>query len=463
MQALTKAVAAEGLDVRFRSTADLAGRDPGSHPENFGARILALPGSPEAVAGLVRLCARLGLPIVPQGGRTGLVGATITRPGQLALSLERMNRIIEIDPASGTALVEAGVTLAALQSASAEHGLEPGIDLGARGTATIGGMVATNAGGMQAFRHGVMRHRTLGVEAVLADGSVLSDLTRVVKSTTGYDVKQLMIGSEGTLGIVTRVAVALVPLPKGSATALLALPDAATATSVTQRLQRATGFTLLTAELMSRDFLSMNAESQGAELPQGMLDSPMTLLIEIGAEDDASAAALLTDEVTALWERFGLTDGIVAQSLSQAKALWHLREEMSVFPRRYPGYISCDISVPPGNVDAYLAALGARLEALEPGLEFLVFAHIADGNLHVIPKRGGVEGAFCAALEHAIYSDLASLGGSMSAEHGIGTKKRQAYDTHVDPVKRALATRLKAALDPDGLFNPGVFGGETPA
>ncbi len=453
------AVAESGLDVRFRQHDELASRDPGTHPDNFGAGLMALPGSVQAVSGLVKLCARLSVPIVPQGGRTGLVGGTVSHPGMLVLSLERLDQIETLDPDAGIAVVQAGVTLQALQDACRPHGLEPGVDLGARGSATLGGMAATNAGGMQAFRNGVMRHRVLGLEAVMADGQLLSDMTQVIKSTSGYDVKQLLIGSEGTLGIITRIVVSLVPLPQGSATALLALPDAANALRLTGHLRKTPGITLLTSELMTRDFLQMNAEAHGLSLPQGVKESPVTLLVEIEGPSDEAAVEQLETVLNALPEECIVTDGTIAQTLKQRDELWHLREDMSVYARQYPGYLSCDISVPGYQIDQYLELMKQRMAALSPPLEALIFAHIADGNLHVITKRAHLTGSERSAAEDAIYAPLPALGGSISAEHGIGIKKSRAYNVHVSVQKKWMIAQIKAALDPLNIFNPDLFPG----
>ncbi|WP_068303695.1 FAD-binding oxidoreductase [Pararhodobacter sp. CCB-MM2] len=452
---LDAGIRALGLDIALRDAAELAGRHPGTHPDNFGAGLVARPADTAALAGLVRWCRAEGIALVPQGGLTGLVGGTVSAPGMLAVSTDRMTAIEAIDAASGIAVVQAGATLEAVQQACAAVGMEPGIDLGSRGTATIGGLVSTNAGGIQAFRHGVMRHRVLGLEAVLPDGSLLSDMTQVVKNTTGYDVKQLLIGAEGTLGIVTRVVLKLSPLPAARAVALLALPDATAALRLGQALNADPALSLQACELMTRDFLHLNAEAQGTSLPGGVAEAPVTLLVETAGATPEGAAAALETALDALWEPCGLLDGIVAQSLDQARRLWHLREDMSVFAARYPGYLSCDISVPPARVGEATARINAALAEVEPGLSALVFAHLLDGNLHVIPRRGGLTPALRARLEDAIYGGLAAMGGAMSAEHGIGSKKQRAYEAHVPAAKRAMVAAIKAVLDPAGLFNPG--------
>lgn len=452
---LSANIRALGKDITLRDADELRARDAGSDPANFAAGLMALPGDVDALAALVALCARLRVPVVPQGGRTGLVGGTASGEGMLLVSTERLNRIEDVDAASRTALVEAGVTLEALQRAAAAHGLEPGIDLGARGTATIGGMVSTNAGGIQAFRHGVMRHRVLGLEVVLADGRVLSDLTRVVKATTGYDVKQMFIGAEGTLGIVSRVVVKLGSLPAARATALVALPDAASALSVAAHFMARPGTELLACEIMSRGFLNMNAAAQETALAEGFASAPFSLLLDIDGASAGEAERALSEGLAEIWDAAGIREAVVAQSLQQAGRLWHLREDMSVFARLYPGHLSFDVSIPPSAIDAYCRGLRETLARVEPGLSPLIFGHIADGNLHVIPRRGNYDPDTRRRVEDAVCAGIEAIGGAVSAEHGIGAAKLGLYERFVSPQKRELVAAIKAMLDPHGLFNPG--------
>lgn len=277
----------------LREGAAAAALDPGWHPDNLGAGLVALPATTAEAQTTVRLCAEHGASVVPQGGRTGLVGGAVSAPGQVILSTARMDRILKIDPDARIAVVEAGATLQAVQAAAAAHGLQPGIDLPSRGSATIGGMIAVNAGGIMAFRNGVMRHQVLGLEAVLPDGGLYADMTRVVKNTAGYDLKHLFIGAEGTLGLVTRAVLRLEAAPAAQRSALLSLPGMDAAQGALRAALRPAAGELRAAEAMWRPFLRATAAAQGWSDPGLDMDAPMFLLLSLGGRDpDALEAAL---------------------------------------------------------------------------------------------------------------------------------------------------------------------------
>lgn len=261
-----------------RDSAALAGQDPGYHPQNLAGSFLVLPESTDQVAAVVRLCRQAGRALVPQGGLTGLVGGGAAQAGDVLLSLRRLNRIHRLDAASQTLDLDAGVTLEQAQALAAEAGLDPGIDLAARGSASIGGLVATNAGGIRAFRFGTVRQRVLGLEAVLADGSVYSDLRGLLKNTTGYDLKQLFVGAEGTLGIVTRAVLRLEPLQRPGATALLGLPDVDAAITIAARLRREHAERLFACEILWHDYLQCTAAPMGDSAPS-LAPCPLYLLV----------------------------------------------------------------------------------------------------------------------------------------------------------------------------------------
>ena len=430
--------------------------DPGWHPDNLGAGIVVSPASTEEVAVVVRICREHRVSIVPQGGRTGLVGGGISHAGQIVLSLLRMNRIEPIDPLERVALVEAGVTLEALQQAAAQHGLEPGIDLAARGSATLGGMVSTNAGGVMAFRNGVMRHRVLGLEAVLADGTVYRDLTRVVKNSAGYDLKHLFIGAEGTLGVVTRVVVQLDPLPRASATALFALPSVtAVLDTIGLALQAKSGH-LRAAEALWQNYLHLTANALDWSEAGIDLAQPIFLLLGLGGADEAALQAAFETVFEQVIERHPQATGIVASSQRQAEALWRLREDTDVMYRAYPDAPSYDVSVPLPHIERYAQEVQGGLAAIDPQLQPYLFGHLADGNLHIVLNRPGpLEPPLAAAVEAVLYGQLRAMGGSFSAEHGVGSKRIHSMIETADPAKVVAMGVIKRALDPDGLMNPG--------
>ena len=436
--------------------AELASRDPGFDGRNFGASVLVRPRDTQGVASLVRFCAARGLSLVAQGGRTGLAGGAATLPGQIICDLGALNRIEDIDPFSRVAVVQAGTTLGVLQEALAVHGLDPGIDLAARGSATIGGMVSTNAGGIMAFRNGTMRHRVLGLEAVLPDGSIFSDLTRVLKTSAGYDLKHLFIGAEGTLGIVTRVALRLEPVPGASATALVGVPDAASAQRIVRHFLSSTGARLTAAEILWQRFAAAMQRALGYPAGQLPLEAPCLLVLGLGADSVEAAQSALEEGLAAVWEDAGIVDGLVATSQAQAEAIWRLREETGEIERMHHLPPSFDVSVPGGAVDAYVRRIEAGLKKIDATYAPYVFGHLADGNLHIsINTDGPLSHALHEAIEDVLYDGLNEAGGSFSAEHGVGLDKREAYERHADPVKQVLARSIKAMLDPGNVMNPG--------
>ncbi len=442
--------------AHVRTGAELLTLDPGWHPDNLAAGLMVLPASTAEVAEVVRLCRQHRVPIVPQGGRTGLVGGAISHPGEVIVSLTRMQDIERLDPVSRIAVVQGGVTLEALQQAAAQEQLEPGIDLAARGSATIAGMVSTNAGGVMAFRNGVMRHRVLGLEAVLADGSVYSDLTEVVKNSAGYDLKHLLIGAEGSLGIVTRVVIKLDPLPAATATALLGLPSVAATLDVIRWALDIDAGHLRAAEALWQDYIRLTAEGLQWHEPGMELDQPIFLLLGLGGAQEPS----LQDAFEGLFEKvlthYPQATGIVASSARQERELWRLREDTDFLYRAHPGAPSYDVSVPLSRLADYVAGVQQGLSALDPALAPYLFGHLADGNLHIVLNRPGpLAPALSDQVEAVLYGNLRALGGSFSAEHGVGSKRIGAMFDTLDPVKLATMAHVKHMLDPANLFNPG--------
>lgn len=427
--------------------------DPGFEPRNLGARLLARPDSTAAVSRVLSLCHAARVAVIPHGGRTGLAGGAVSAPGQLIVSLERLDRIERIRPAAQTATVEAGVTLEALAAVLAPHGLGPGIDLGARGTATISGMVSTNAGGIDAFRRGTMRERVLGLEAVLADGRVVGALARVRKDNAGLALRQLFVGAEGTLGVVTRIVLALVPLPRTPANSLLAfVPDLAAGVRVLRSLEALPGAELAAAELMSANHVRVTAPALGVA---GLRDAPaegFAVLFSVVAGEHGRA--VLETALERAVEAGEVSDALLAKNAAEERDLWRVREDWAV-DRRFPGGLWFDVSVPLDALPEYLVRLNGRLRAHDPALDVYVVGHLGDGNLHVTVNAGVPLTARYAEIAPFVYEGLAEVGGSFSAEHGIGLEKRAALERWAGPANLELMRAIKAVFDPLGLMNPG--------
>lgn len=422
------------------------------------------PADTAEVAGAMRIAARHGVPVVPVGGNTGLVGGTHT-VGGLMVSLERMNRIREIRTDARLAVVEAGVILSHLHDAAAEQGLYFPLWFGARGSAMIGGVLSTNAGGSNVLRYGSTRGLCLGLEVVLADGRVLDLMSMLHKDNSGYDLKDLFIGAEGTLGIITAAVMKLVPAARAHATATLAarsLPDALT---LLNRLQEASGGAVEAFEFMPATYMQrLRQVRPDLGLPFAHVPE-VTILVELGATAphmaDAGAdgatplTALLEGTLAALMEEGLVTDAVLASSEAQRRAMWARREAAAEITFATPPFIDTDIAVPLDRVDDFLTRIHARLPALDAQATTLTVAHLGDGNVHftVFPTRDD------AALEDRVIEMIedvvAGLGGTFSAEHGVGTSKLRSMARRKDPVALDVMRAIKAALDPDGRMNPG--------
>ena len=430
--------------------------DPGWNPHSLDAGIVVSPASTAEVAEVVRRCGRRGVAIVPHGGRTGLVGGGESHPGQIVLSLLRLNQIEPIIDNDRVAVVGAGCTLEALQTAAAGHGLEPGIDLAARGSATIGGMISTNAGGVMAFRNGVMRHRVFGLEAVLPDGSIYSDLTRVVKNSAGYDLKHLLIGGEGTLGVVTKAVIKLDPVPTATATALIAFPSVDAALATIRRALATEAGHLRAAEALWSDYIKLTARTLGWAEPGIDLEQSIFLLLLLGGPSDEALHTEFGNIFDDVARMYPEVNGIVAGSARQAADLWRLRDDTEIVYRLHPAAPSYDVSVPQSKVADYVAAVQRGLKEIDPTFQPYLFGHLADGNLHILLNRPGpLPTELNVQVESLLYGSLRAFGGSFSAEHGVGSKRIGSMLNTTDDGKLAAMWLIKSALDPANLMNPG--------
>lgn len=416
------------------------------------ALAVVLPRSTAEVAAVVKACAAAGASVVPQGGNTGLSGgATPDASGtQVVVALARMDAIRHVDPVGETMEVEAGVILASAQEAAAALDLELPISIAAEGSARIGGIVSTNAGGTNVLRHGMARSRVLGLEVVTADGTILSGLRRLRKDNAGYDWKQWFIGTEGTLGIVTAAVLQLAPMPRHRVTALLAVPDADAALGLLRLARRAVGETLNAFELMSGDALALVAAQLDRRTP--LAAASWFVLLEA-----SSALAGLPDAVEALladaMEAGFATDGVVAASERQAAELWALRESITEAEARAGRSVKHDVSVPIAAIPDFLRAAGPAVAAFAPAARLNVFGHLGDGNLHynvVVPKDTDAH-----ALNVLVHDHVVRHGGSISAEHGIGQYRTGELARCKGADELAIAWTVKRALDPEGRLNPG--------
>ncbi|MDP1648422.1 MAG: FAD-binding oxidoreductase [Rubrivivax sp.] len=421
------------------------------------------PGSTAEVAAVVRSCAAARVSVVPQGGNTGLVGGGVPDASgtQVLLSLQRMNRIRAIDDANLTLSAEAGCVLQTLQEAARARGLLLPLSLAAEGSCTIGGNLATNAGGTQVLRWGNARDLCLGLEVVTAAGDVWDGLSGLRKDNTGYDLRNLMIGSEGTLGIITAATMKLAPLPAASGTALAACDDLAQCVALLKLARSRLGAGLTGFEVMGRLALDLVARHFPA-LPQPLPAAPWTVLLEHSdTEGEAPARARFESLLGAALEAGVVSDAVVAASLAQSQALWQLREAIPLAQAEEGLNVKHDISLPVSAIPAFVAGTDASLKQRFPGVRLVNFGHLGDGNLHynVQAPPGTDNQRFLDEHEHAIntlvFDALAPYGGSFSAEHGIGALKRDELALRKSPVALQMMRAVKAALDPLGIMNPG--------
>jgi len=422
------------------------------------------PGNTEQVAGVVKACAHAGVSIVPQGGNTGLVvgGIPDNTGTQVLLSLQRMNAVRALDADNLTITVEAGCVLQNLQQAAAQAGFLFPLSLGAEGSCTIGGNLATNAGGTQVVRYGNTRELCLGLEVVTAQGEVMHGLSGLRKDNTGYDLRNLMIGSEGTLGIITAATMKLYPMPAASLTAWAAVPSVAHAVKLLGLAHQHLGAGLTGFEMMGQFALSLVDKHYPQLRVPLWQDTPYCVLLENSdSESEAHARERFEHVLEVAFEDGCVSDAVVAESLSQARNLWHIRESITLAQAEEGLNIKHDISVPISSIPAFVEATDALLTRDIAGVRLVNFGHLGDGNLHynVQAPEGCDSQAFLRDHEDQVntlvYQSVKLFNGSISAEHGVGSLKVDSLPAYKDPVALALMQQVKRALDPQGLLNPG--------
>ena len=458
------------LTARFGAGHVLTGADTARYVGDWTGRYTAAPlavvrpGSTDEVAEVLRMAARHGVPVVPVGGGTGLVGGSMTTGG-LMLSLERMNRIRELRPEARLAVVEAGVVLSRLHDAADAAGLNFPLWFGARGSAMIGGVLSTNAGGSNVLRFGSTRALCLGLEVVLADGRVLNLMSELHKDNSGYDLKSLFIGAEGTLGVITAAVMKLVPKTRAHATATLAARSLPDALALLNRLQEATGGLVEAFEFMPRSYMNrLSVVRPDLGQPFGTVHD-VTLLVELGStsprdttpgpEGSLPLVTLLEDTLAAMMEEGLVLDAVFATTEAQRRMMWARREAAAELTQGWLPAIDTDVAVPLTAVDAFLQQALARLRDIDPGAQTLTVAHLGDGNLHFTIFPTGDDPALGDAILTAVEDVVQDLGGSFSAEHGVGLSKRASMARRKDPVALDVMRSLKAVLDPGNLLNPG--------
>ncbi|MEM1300518.1 MAG: FAD-binding oxidoreductase [Pseudomonadota bacterium] len=421
------------------------------------------PDATDQVAAIVRHCAERRIGIIPYGGGTGLVGGQLTcdGPAPVVLSLERMNRVRAVIPEENAITVEAGVILQDVQQASDEAGRLFPLSLAAQGSARIGGNLATNAGGVQVLRYGNARDLCLGIEAVLPSGEILHGLKTLRKDNTGYDLRHLLIGAEGTLGVITAAALKLFPRPGSLVTAMLAVPSPETAIALLRLLQDRLGDNVTAFELIKGQGIRfLDLAMPGFNDP--LADAPdWRVLVEIAGPAGPDLQTRTDGALEATFEAGLATDGVIASSETQRSHMWNMREHLPEGNRRVGSISSHDISLPIGEIAAFLKRADSVVHGIDPTFRINCFGHLGDGNLHynVFPPEGRSKSEFDnlrMTVKETVHDVVHDMGGSVSAEHGIGRLKTRDLERYGDPAKLSAMRAIKAALDPAGIMNPGA-------
>jgi len=421
--------------------------------EPLRALAMVRPKSTEEVVAVLRVCHAAKQSVVPVGGMTGLAGAHKTGPNDIALSLERMNAIESVDTRSRKMIVQAGVILEKIQHSAAEASLMFPLDLGARASCTIGGNIATNAGGVRVIRYGMTRALVLGLEAVLADGTVVSSMSGLMKNNTGYDLSQLFIGAEGTLGVVTRAVLRLYEAPKSVETALLAVPSWDAVMTLLRRLDSALSGGLVAFEVMWRDYYDLNTGAY-SELNSPLSEiAPFYVLIDVFVNDTESGRETIETLLMESIEQGDILDAVIAQSEAQRLKIWQIREDFEPEQKRFRQSFGFDVSLNIEDMEDYVEGIRQQLKDSLPSAELFALGHIGDGNIHLLVAN--IEESDLAKVGEIIYQPLRKLNGSVSAEHGIGLEKKAYLSITRSPAEIDLMRQMKKMMDPHGIMNPG--------
>ncbi len=434
----------EGADLSQRAT------DPWGQ-SSCNAWLLARPSSTEELSQVMKVCYDNDITVVTHGGVTGLAGGAKTTEDAIVISLERMNHIEDIDVAQRTMQVQGGAVLQTVQERAEDAGLMYPVDFGARGTATIGGTIATNAGGNRVLRYGMTRESILGLEVVLADGTVMTSLSKVLKNNAGYNISQLFIGSEGTLGIVTRAELRLRPKPTGEATALVAVDEFDKLSKLLSAAEVEMAGTLSSFEVMWNNFYKLVTDTP-KHTPPISAEYPFYVILESLGKQDEAEMEKLQAFLEKAFENELIIDAVLAQSLSEKAKIWEIRDDVEAVMELGPVCVF-DISVPISNMSEYLSRVETGLESRWPDYQIVIFGHLGDSNLHIGVSTGSLDDK--PEVEQVVYSALEGLSGSVSAEHGIGLEKRKFLQFSKSEAEIELMRAIKRTLDPKNLLNPG--------
>ena len=423
--------------------------------ENLDCLALLRPKTTEQVSKMLQICNEFDQPVVPHGGLTNVVGGVVTKSHEIALSLERMNQIEEINVQDKTVTVQAGVILSDLQKALADQGQLFPLDLGAKGTCMIGGNIASNAGGLQALRYGVMRNLVLGLEVVLADGTIISSMNKMMKNNAGYDLKQLFIGSEGTLGIITRAVLKMEDLPKTRCTAFIALESFENAVQLLQYAKKHLNNGLTSFELLWQDYYTLMTSSPSPYSPPLSQTFPFYVLMETLGQDAEKDKKLFEEFLEKSLEDELIADAAIAQSQQELDWFWGIRENVElVFSVHSPIFLF-DVSLAISDIDVYIKKIRAELQNIWPDLHFYSFGHMGDGNLHLFVSCGNDDTSTRHRVEEIIYKPLQEIDGSITGEHGIGLEKKSWLHLSRTAEEIQLMKTIKKAFDPKGILNRG--------